>query len=62
MKTYQRNIDNFCEGSICKNNLSYEMIAVLEAHTNLGEALQLLYGDSIYRKYAVEVAKSLAQS
>jgi len=38
------------------------MIAVLEAHTNLGEALQLLYGDSIYRKYAVEVAKSLAQS
>ena len=35
---------------------------MLEAHTNLGECLQLLYGDSAFRYYIIEVSKAIAQS
>ena len=38
------------------------MIVMLEAHTNLGECLQLLYGESAFKIYTNEVAKTLAQS
>lgn len=35
---------------------------MLEAHQNLGEALAILYGESAFRVYAVEVGRTLAQS
>jgi hypothetical protein len=33
---------------------------MLEAHTNLGEMLTLLYGESAFKIYIVEVGKCLA--
>ncbi len=35
-------------------------IEMLEAHSNLGEVMQLLYGQSAFHYYTLEVAKLLA--
>ena len=62
LKTYLSNMEQFTEASVCKslNILTSFLLEMLDAHSTLGETLQLLYSQSAFHFYTLEVAKLLA--